>query len=86
MSVLIIACNLKEPNFDYQPFYDALAVIDAVQLQDSTWGVRTASTSTVIFDYLWPHMYTEKDRMFVVPFNKHSGYKSKNAINPLKDV
>jgi hypothetical protein len=86
MSVLIIAYDLKEPNFDYQPLYDALAVIKAVQLQDSTWGVRTASTSAVIFDYLWPHVHSEKDRMFVVPFEKRAGYKSKNAINPLKDV
>jgi hypothetical protein len=35
MSVFIIAYDLRKPDFDYQPLYDALAKIAAKHLQDS---------------------------------------------------
>jgi hypothetical protein len=86
MSVFIIAYDLRKPDFDYQPLYDALAEIEAKHLQDSIWGLDTSSSSTVVFDYLWQYLHSPKDRLFVIPFDKSDGYKSQNAITPLKGI
>jgi CRISPR/Cas system-associated endoribonuclease Cas2 len=86
MAVFLISYDLRKPDFDYQPLYDALAAIRAKHVQDSVWGVRTTSSAEQISDYLWKHMHNEKDRLFVVPFDKDQGYKSQNAITLLKDL
>jgi hypothetical protein len=63
-----------------------LAEIGADHLQDSVWGVNSTSSAEVVFDYLWQHVHSERDRLFVVNFEKANGYKSKNAMSPLKDI
>jgi hypothetical protein len=64
----------------------ALNKIHAKHVQDSIWGVNTTSSATVVFDYLWQHMHSGNDRLFVVPFDKATDYKSKNAITLLKEL
>ena len=85
MAVFIISYDLRKPDFDYNPLYKALAKIEAKHVQDSVWGIRTKSSAEVVFDYLWQHMHNEKDRLFVIPFDKEQEYKSQNAMNRLKD-
>ena len=86
MAVFLISYDLRKPDYNYQPLYDALAAIKAKHVQDSVWGVRTTSSAEVVFNYLWQHMHNEKDRLFVVPFDKEQQYKSENAITLLKDL
>jgi CRISPR/Cas system-associated endoribonuclease Cas2 len=86
MVVFIISYDLRKPDYDYQPLYDALDEIEAKHIQDSIWAVRTDSSAIQIFDYLWRYMHNEKDRLFVVPFDKAKSYKAKNSIDPLKSV
>ena len=86
MAVFLISYDLRKPDYDYQPLYDALDAIKAKHVQDSVWGVRTSSSAAEVFDYLWQHMHNEKDRLFVVPFDKEQQYKSMNAITKLKDL
>lgn len=85
MSVYIISYDLRKPNFDYKPLYAALAEMDAERVQDSVWGVDTDSSGPEIWDYLWQFLHSERDRLFVIPFNKKD-YKSKNAISKLGDL
>jgi len=84
--VFLISYDLRKPDFNYQPLYDALAKLKANHVQDSVWGLRTVSSAEVVFDYLWQHVHNGKDRLFVVPFDKEQDYKSKNAITLLKDL
>jgi len=86
MAVFLISYDLRKPDYDYDPLYEALANIKAKHVQDSVWGVNTSSPAKVVFDYLWQHMHNEKDRLFVVPFDKASDYKSENAITLLKTL
>lgn len=86
MAVFLISYDLRKPDFNYQPLYDALARIKAKHVQDSVWGVNTTSSASQVFDYLWRHMHSEKDRLFVVTFEKEKDYKAINSITPLKDI
>lgn len=86
MAVYIISYDLRKPDYDYQPLYEALDKIKAKHLQDSVWGVHTSSNAAQVFDYLWQHMHNEKDRLFVIPFDKEQEYKSQNAINKLNSI
>ncbi len=86
MAVFLISYDLRKPDYDYQPLYDALDEIGAKHIQDSVWGIDTGDSAKVLFDYLWQHMHNEKDRLFVVPFDKDADYKSKNAITLLKNI
>lgn len=83
MAIYLISYDLRKPDYDYQPLYDALDVIGAKHVQDSVWGVDTTDSVAEVFDYLWQHMHNQKDRLFVVPFDKRY-YKSNNAITKLK--
>lgn len=86
MAVFLISYDLRKPDFDYKPLYDALNKINAKHIQDSVWGVNTSSKAQVVFDYLWQRMHNEKDRLFVVPFDKNQDYKADNSINKLNSV
>jgi len=86
MAVFLISYDLRKPDYNYDPLYEALAEIKAKHVQDSVWGLRTASPAKEVFDYLWQHMHNEKDRLFVVPFDKSSDYKAQNSFNTLKSV
>ena len=86
MAVFLISYDLRKPDFDYDPLYDALGEIGAKHVQDSVWGVRTTKSAESIFDALWQHMHNDKDRLFVVTFDKEQQYKSINAITKLKDL
>lgn len=86
MGVYIISYDLRKPDFDYEPLYEALDEVEAKHIQDSVWGVRTDSEAKVVFDYLWQHMHNEEDRLFVIPFDSDSDYKSHRAITLLKNL
>jgi hypothetical protein len=86
MAVFLISYDLRKPDFDYKPLYAALDTIKAKHVQDSIWGVDTISSAEVVFDYLWQRMHSEKDRLFVVPFDKAQQYKAINSITPLKEL
>lgn len=38
MAGFLISYDLRKPDYDYQPLYDALATIKAKHIQDSVWG------------------------------------------------
>jgi CRISPR/Cas system-associated endoribonuclease Cas2 len=86
MAVFLISYDLRKPDFDYKPLYQALAAIGAKHVQDSVWGVRTASSAGQVFDYLWQHMHNERDRLFVVTFEREKDYKAQNSITRLKEI
>jgi hypothetical protein len=86
MAVFIISYDLRKPDFDYKPLYAALDKIKAKHIQDSVWGLNTTSDAEVVFKYLWQHMHNEKDRLFVITFNKEENYQAQNSITPLKDI
>jgi hypothetical protein len=86
MAVFIISYDLRKPDHDYKPLYAALDYIGAKHIQDSVWGVRTTDNAETIFDYLWQHMHNERDRLFVVTFDKEQNYKAQNSITQLKSL
>ncbi len=86
MAVFLISYDLRKPDYNYEPLYAALAKVKAKHVQDSVWGLNTTSDATEVFDYFWRFMHNEKDRLFVVPFDKTLGYKSQNAIALLKEL
>jgi hypothetical protein len=86
MAVFLISYDLRKPDYDYDPLYEELAALNAKHVQDSVWGVRTTKSAEAVFDALWAHMHNEKDRLFVVTFDKEQQYKSNNAITKLKDI
>ena len=86
MSVYIVSYDLRKPDFDYQPLYDALAVLKAKRIQKSVWGVNSSSTPKIIFEYLWQHLHSTHDRIFVIPFDSDEAYKAINSVNKLKDI
>ena len=86
MAVFIISYDLRKPDFDYKPLYAALEKVKAKHIQDSVWGIDTTSSAAVVFDYLWQHMHNEKDRLFVVTFDKTQNFKSQNSITRLADL
>ena len=86
MAVYLISYHLRKPEFDYKPLYLALYAIEAKHIQDSVWGVNSRSSAKVVFDYLWRHMHNEKDRLFVVTFDKATADEAKNSITALKDI
>ena len=85
MSKYIISYDLRKPDYDYQPLYDALAEISATHIQDSVWAVRSTSTAEVISDYLWQFMHNQRDRLLVVEMEENN-WKNQNGINKLKPV
>jgi hypothetical protein len=86
MAVFIISYDLRKPDYNYDPLYAALNEIGAKHIQDSVWGIRTSSSAEIVFNYLWQHMHNQKDRLFVIPFDKAQQYKSQNAITLLKEI
>ena len=86
MAVFLISYDLRKPDYDYQPLYDALDEVSASHIQDSVWGINTSSSAKEVYEYLWQHMHNKKDRLFVVPFDKDENYKSINAITKLRDI
>lgn len=86
MAVFLVSYDLRKPDYDYDPLYEALANIEAKHIQDSVWGVRTESSAKVVAEYLWQHMHNERDRLFVVPFDKASDYHGVNSLTKLKDL
>jgi hypothetical protein len=86
MAGYLISYDLRKPEFDYNPLYIALYAIEAKHIQDSVWGVNTRSSAKVVFDYLWRHMHNEKDRLFVIAFDKAQADEAKNSITAPKDI
>lgn len=85
MAVFIISYDLRKPDCDYEPLYDTLYEMGAKRIQESVWGVRTNSTADEVFDVLWERMPNEKDRLFVIPFDKDGDYRNHSIIK-LKDL
>jgi hypothetical protein len=86
MATFLVSYDLRNPDFDYKPLHMALAAIKANHVQDSVWGVKTKSSAEVVFDYLWRHMHSERDRLFVVTFEGTDDYKARNSITQLKGI
>jgi len=86
MSVLLISYDLRKSAFDYQPLYEALRRINAKNIHDSLWGVRTNSSPAQVFDELWQFLHSEKDRLLVVSFDHGDGHKARNCISKLEDL
>jgi hypothetical protein len=86
MAVFLISYDLRKPDFDYQPLYDALDQIHAKHIQESVWGVRTSSSAKDVFAFLWKHLHNQKDRLFVVPFDKAEGFRAQNSITKLSSL
>ena len=86
MALYLLSYDLHEPNFNYQSFYDALNAMEARHIQDSVWGVRTTSSAEVVYKYLWRHMYSPKDRLLVVMFDKTQSFQTINCISKLSDL
>ncbi len=86
MAVFLISYDLRKPDFDYQPLYDLLNSWKAKHVQDSVWGLNTQWSAEKVFDALWAHMHNDKDRLFVVTFDKTEDYKAKNSITKLRDI
>jgi len=86
MSVFIISYDLRKPDYDYTPLYDALAKVKAKHIQDSVWGLDTTSTAAEVYDYFWQRLHSAKDRLFVIPFDKSKDYKADNSINKLNSI
>lgn len=84
MSVYIISYDLRKPDFDYEDLYTQLDNLGAKRIQKSVWGVDTVATAAEVFNSLWNKMHSEKDRLFVIPFDKTDEFKSQNAITKLK--
>jgi hypothetical protein len=76
MAVFLITCDLRNPDFDYEPLFEALKTIRADQIQDSVWRVDTPSTVEIVYEYLWRHMHSKRDRLFVVPYDKSREYRA----------
>jgi hypothetical protein len=70
MAVFLISCDLRNPVFDYETLYQALKAVKAEHIQNSVWRVNTTSTAEIVYEYLWRHMHSKRDRLFVVPFDK----------------
>ena len=86
MSVFLISFDRLKPNHDYQPLYDELRKMGAKQIQDSLWSIRTTDAVFVIFDNLWQHMHSERDRLLVVSFDKKQEYAARNLLSPMKEL
>jgi CRISPR/Cas system-associated endoribonuclease Cas2 len=86
MAIFLISYDLRKPDFDYKPLYAALDKVEAKHIQDSVWGIDTTSSAEVVYKYLWQHMHSERDRLFVVPFDKTQDYKAINSMTKLSDV
>ena len=86
MALYLLSYDLHDPNFDYQSFYDALNAMEAKHIQNSVWGVRTTSSAEVVYKYLWRHIYSPKNRLFVVTFDKTQSFEAINCIDNLSDL
>ena len=86
MAIFIISYDLRKPDFDYKPLYDALDTFKAKRIQDSVWGINTASSANVVYKYLRQHIHNEEDRLFVVTFDKTQDYQAFNSIIKLADI
>jgi hypothetical protein len=86
MAIFIISYDLRKPDFDYKPLYDALDTFKAKHIQDSVWGINTASSANVVYKYLRQHIHNEEDRLFVVTFDKTQDYQAFNSIIKLADI
>jgi CRISPR/Cas system-associated endoribonuclease Cas2 len=85
MAKYIISYDLRKPDYDYQPLYDALGELGATHIQDSVWALRSSDTAEVVSQYLWQRMHNQKDRLLVVEMEE-GNWKNQNGINKLKPV
>jgi CRISPR/Cas system-associated endoribonuclease Cas2 len=86
MALYLLSYDLREPNFDYKSFYDALNAMEAKRIQNSVWGVRTTSSAEVVYKYLLRHMHSPEDRLFVVMFDKTQSFRAINCLSKLSDL
>jgi len=85
MARYVISYDLRKPDHDYRPLYDELDELGATHIQDSVWAVRTELTAKQVFDALWEHLHSGKDRLLVVETSK-SNWTNRNGINKFKNV
>jgi CRISPR/Cas system-associated endoribonuclease Cas2 len=85
MAKYIISYDLRKPDYDYQPLYDALNEIGATHIQDSVWAVRSTNNAKLVSEYLWQYMHSQRDRLLVVEMEENN-WHNRNGINKLKPV
>ncbi len=86
MALFLISYDLRNPEFDYGPLYAALKLIEAKHVQDTVWEVDTTSSAEIVFKFLWGHMFTGRDRLFVTHFDKTQDYEAINSISKLANM
>jgi hypothetical protein len=74
MAVYLISCALRKPDHDYKPLYEALDELAAERIQDPVWGLNSENSASAVFDYLWKHLHSQKNRQFVVPYDLLSAH------------
>jgi hypothetical protein len=80
MAVFLLSCDLRKPEFDYEPLYEALKAMNAEHIQDSVWRVNTSSAAEMVYKYLWRHMHSRGDRLFVVPRSQNSPKRNREKL------
>lgn len=79
----IIAYDLnKKESKDYQELYDYLDNINAIQVQESVWGLKSSKTAKELRDLLKSHI-KKSDRIFVAQISDWAALKSMNDLNDL---
>ena len=86
MGVYLIVYDLRDSDHDYDGLHAALAAINAKRVHESVWGVNTSSSADGVFEHLWQHMHSGRDRLFVIPFDKSCDYRADNSVHMLKDI
>jgi len=86
MAVFLISYDLRKPDFNYEPLYGALREIKATRMQDSVWGAKSTCTAKEIYEFLWQYMHDQKDRLFVVTFDKAQDFYSMNALGRFSEL
>jgi hypothetical protein len=86
MAVFLISYDLRKPEYNYEPLYAALKEIKATQLQDSVWGVNSTCSAKEIYDFLWRYMHDQKDRLFVITFDKTQEFYCMNALGKFSEL
>jgi hypothetical protein len=86
MSFLLIAYDLRRPDYDYRLFFSAMIAAGARRLQASLWGVNTTESAVNICERPWKRLDTEKDRLLVAAVDISQPYRSANDISYMPPV
>jgi hypothetical protein len=80
MAIFLISCDLRKRDFGYELLYGGLKAMNAERIQDSVWRVNTSSAAEIVYKYLWRHMHSNGDRLFVVPRSQNSPKRNREKL------